>query len=85
MDLDLRGRLRNITLKPRTESLLPVFEAVVNSIHAIEDSGRKGAIDIYIERDRTRTSLETEGQAIASYPIRLSAGNTIPVSLLLLA
>jgi hypothetical protein len=35
---NLRGRLRNTSL-PLTNALLPVFEAVVNSIHAIEEKG----------------------------------------------
>ena len=37
----LQGRLRNTNLKPNTP-LLPLFEAVVNSIHATSDAGLKG-------------------------------------------
>lgn len=39
MDLqtNLKGRLRN-TLLPKKHGLMPVFEAVINSIHAIEDA-----------------------------------------------
>ena len=36
MESSLSGRLRNTTL-PLLQGLMPVFEAVVNSIHAIED------------------------------------------------
>ena len=38
LNTNLKGRLRNTTL-PKTQGLLPVFEAVINSIHAIEESG----------------------------------------------
>ena len=33
---NLEGRLRNTTL-PKSHALLPLFEAVVNSIHACEE------------------------------------------------
>lgn len=36
LDTSLKGRLRNTTL-PVTNALFPVFEAVVNSIHSIDD------------------------------------------------
>lgn len=36
MNTDLQGRLRNTTL-PQRHGLLPLFEAVVNSIHAIDE------------------------------------------------
>lgn len=36
MNTDLRGRLRNTNL-PYSKGLLPLYEAVVNSIHAIEE------------------------------------------------
>ena len=37
MSTNLPGRLRNTRL-PRTHGLLPLFEAVVNSVHAIEEA-----------------------------------------------
>lgn len=37
LQTNLKGRLRNTKL-PKTHALMPVFEAVVNSIHSIEDS-----------------------------------------------
>jgi hypothetical protein len=49
----LQGRLRNTTLKPNTP-LLPLFEAVVNSIVATSDAnlkGEDGLITIRIRRD----------------------------------
>lgn len=57
MKIDLVGRLRNIQL-PSTKVLLPLFEAVVNSIHSIEDAKvRDGKIDIIIERGNVQTGL----------------------------
>lgn len=57
MKIDLVGRLRNIQL-PLTKVLLPLFEAVVNSIHSIEDAKvRDGKIDIIIERGNIQTGL----------------------------
>lgn len=38
LDTNLKGRLRNTSL-PLSSGLLPLFEAVVNSIHAIEETG----------------------------------------------
>lgn len=39
--LDLRGRLRNFVL-PASSALVPVFEAVINGLHAVRDAGRTG-------------------------------------------
>ncbi len=53
MDTNLLGRLRNTNL-PKCHGLLPLYEAVVNSIHAIEEahlSSEDGKIDIYINRE----------------------------------
>ncbi len=38
MDTNLKGRLRNTSL-PKSHGLLPLFEAVVNSIHSVEEAG----------------------------------------------
>jgi hypothetical protein len=38
MNTFLKGRLKNTTL-PKTHALLPLFEAVINSIHSIEERG----------------------------------------------
>lgn len=52
--VDLAGRIKNFPL-PKNKPLLPVFEAVVNSIYAIEERQRRelfhGEIDIYITRE----------------------------------
>ncbi|MFH1688216.1 MAG: hypothetical protein ABIE70_11940 [bacterium] len=58
METNLSGRLRNTNL-PASHGLLPLFEAVVNSIHAIEEanlSARDGKITVQILRD-TQQSL----------------------------
>jgi hypothetical protein len=48
---NLRGRLRNTPL-PRSHGLLPLFEAVVNSIHAIEElNAGDGEIEVEIIRE----------------------------------
>ncbi|MGE0328981.1 MAG: ATP-binding protein, partial [Polyangiaceae bacterium] len=55
MAVDLLGRLRNTSV-PLSHAYLPVLEAVVNSIHAIEDrfgrtAVRRGSITVDLERD----------------------------------
>lgn len=51
MYTDVSGRVRNVNL-PASKPLFPLFEAIVNSIHAIEDAGEaKGQIDITVMRD----------------------------------
>lgn len=52
MQTNLHGRLRNTSL-PRSHGLLPLFEAVINSIHSIEDAGLgfdQGQIAVEINR-----------------------------------
>lgn len=34
--IDILGRVQNFTL-PRKNTLIPLFEAIVNAIHAVED------------------------------------------------
>jgi len=56
MTTDIEGRVYKIKLSP-VKCLMPLFEAIVNSIHAIEDLQKtipeyKGQIDIYINRER---------------------------------
>ena len=61
---NLQGRLRNTSL-PKTHGLLPVFETVVNSIHALEERNNlttSGKIILTIERDR-QVSLEAESNS----------------------
>jgi len=52
MDIDVTGRIQNTRLTNQ-HSLLPLFEAIINSIHAIGDleNSQTGSIEIRIERD----------------------------------
>ncbi len=53
LDTNLTGRLRNTTL-PASNGLLPLFDAVINGIHAIEEAKlgpEKGRIEVEIIRD----------------------------------
>ncbi len=47
--VDFRGRIRNFNL-PKDQALVPLYEAIVNSLQAIEDKG--GSSDGEINRDR---------------------------------
>ena len=53
MDMDLAGRVAKIRLAPNSRnSFLPLFEALVNSIHAIDaDKEKQGLIEIAVLRD----------------------------------
>jgi hypothetical protein len=69
MFLDLIGRINNTKLSPGN-CLSPLFEAIVNSIHAIEDAGLAGGkIQIYITRSPSQSVMESEGSAVALNPI----------------
>ena len=71
LETNLRGRLRNTSL-PVSGSLLPLHEAVVNSIHAIEEArsaASPGSIRIKIIRD-PQIALQTDAQThVAEAPI----------------
>ena len=57
MQVDIVGRIRNLQL-PVTQPLIPLFECLVNSIEAIEDSGTgDGRIDVYLEREARQAAL----------------------------
>jgi len=62
MQTNLLGRLRNTSL-PLTGGLLPLFEAVVNSIHGIEelgDSNESGEIFVEIVRKTKQAQLDLD-------------------------
>lgn len=68
MDLDLLGKINNTKL-PLSHGLLPLFEAVSNSIHSIEESKQPdGQIDIDIIRDTAQGSL-IDGEPVPNQPI----------------
>ncbi|KOR20791.1 hypothetical protein ABW54_15025 [Burkholderia cenocepacia] len=57
MQVDIVGRIRNLQL-PVTQPLVPLFECLVNSIEAIEESGTgDGRIDVYLEREARQVAL----------------------------
>lgn len=60
IDADLEGKINNIP-SFKKEALLPLFEAIVNSIHAIEDrkNSENGIITVnIIRKDEFETSLD---------------------------
>lgn len=68
MDLDLIGRIANTKL-PLSNGLLPVFEAISNSIHSVDDAKSKsGEIVVEIIRDNTQLGL-IEGEPVFNQPI----------------
>lgn len=63
MQVDIVGRIRNLQL-PVTQPLIPLFECLVNSIEAIEDSGiSDGRIDVYLEREARQIELAGNEEA----------------------
>lgn len=58
MNVDVVGRVNNLKL-PRSKALLPVQEAVVNSIQAIGQPAT-GEIKVIVERDLTQPPLDDE-------------------------
>lgn len=71
VQIDLVGRIRHTSL-PISKPLLPLFEAIVNSIDAIEDgSVKNGNIEISINRDIT------QGQLLGEDNLRPVVGFTI--------
>ena len=63
LQTNLKGRLRNTSL-PKSHGLMPVFEAVVNSIHAIEEKGINADSKIVLRIDREmQSSLDLDSSA----------------------
>ena len=63
MIVDLVGRINNVELSVGNV-LLPVFDAIVNSIEAIEDAkipNQDGRIKITVERDNRQTQIDKYG------------------------
>ena len=56
MQINLEGRVRNVSL-PRKQGLRPVFEAIANSIDAIEAKNADGTVEIRILRDLSQQAL----------------------------
>ncbi len=64
LQTNLKGRLRN-TFLPKNHGLMPVFEAVVNSIQSIEEKGDIDSGKIVLSIDRaTQGGLDLESRSI---------------------
>lgn len=60
MNTDVAGRVRNVQL-PTSKPLLPLFEAIINSIHAIEDAKpQDGKIEIEVFRNTSNLFAESD-------------------------
>ena len=57
MLVNLRGRVNNIKLSHQ-QGLHALFEGVINSIHAIEEQGSAGTVDVYICREVSQAALD---------------------------
>jgi hypothetical protein len=73
MLVNVVGRVQNVQLR-RSQALLPLFEAVINSIQAIAASPRKkkGAIDVTVirdERQRTLGAKDGDQETIVGFEI----------------
>jgi hypothetical protein len=81
---NLKGRLRNTSL-PKSHGLMPVFEAVVNSIHSIEEKGNLdngGAITLRLNRS-SQEALNIGPKAvppIVSFNIEDNLKHSIPIT-----
>jgi hypothetical protein len=68
MKASVAGCVRN-TVLARTKSLLPVFEAVINSFQAIEEAGSRNGHSIHLRAIRERTLDESRPVAIEAFSI----------------
>ena len=69
MKIDLEGRVRNIRLSS-SDSLLPLLEAVVNAIHAVEDAGvSNGVIEVRCVRSNEPMLIEDHPAHWTSFQI----------------
>lgn len=68
MQIDLVGRVKSTRL-PARHGLMPLFEAVVNSIHAIQDTGRSADREIRIEIERDPFLFPDDAGASMMAPI----------------
>lgn len=64
LQTNLKGRLRNTSL-PKSHGLMPVFEAVVNSIHSIEEKGDSDNGKIFLRINRaTQGGLDLDAKSL---------------------
>jgi hypothetical protein len=61
MKTNLIGRVANLSFHPERDVYWPIFEAVKNSLDAIEEAGiRKGRVSIVIERDEDQLTIDDQ-------------------------
>lgn len=58
-NIDLKGRVKNTELL-HTHSLLPLFETIINAIHATEEGGSPGNIHVFITGENSQGLLLPE-------------------------
>ena len=69
MDIDLEGRVRNTKL-PLSRGLLPLFEAISNAIHSIEEAKTQSPeIVVEVIRDTSQGGL-IDGEPLPNQPIK---------------
>jgi len=71
IETNLLGRLRNTKL-PKSKGLAPLFEALVNSIHGLEDadfSSDQGLIRIFIEREDSNQIDISSDDPVSGRPV----------------
>jgi len=66
--VNIKGRLKKINIA-KNKVLLPLYEAIVNSFHAIEECGEEGSIKIFINRDLSQFILCDTEENKYLYPI----------------
>ena len=80
IETNLRGRLRNTTL-PKSSGLLPLFEAIINSIHALEEAQtqpEQGLIRVVIEREEPGLfNADTDGTVVGRPTTRAVVGFSV--------
>jgi len=75
MKTDMEGRIKNTDL-PAYKPLLPLYEAIINALQAIEDNKKKDGL-ITIEIFREETLIEEEGKRLGDITMFIVTDNGI--------
>ena len=69
MEMNLAGRLRNTHL-PVSRPLLPLYEALFNSFHAVDDGGDdEREIEIVVHRGHAQANMEEKQGTVREDPV----------------
>ncbi|MEI9932306.1 MAG: hypothetical protein WDM89_17640 [Rhizomicrobium sp.] len=61
IETDLQGLVERLAMSPKSHVLQPLFEALSNSLHAIQAAKRAdGVIRIYLTRDPAQSAMQFE-------------------------